>query len=375
MLNSHNSKLTIIIPTFNRQAYLQRTINFLEKYNFKIVVLDGGDCNSVLNFNPLKTKIIISKTSLFNRLKLSTNYIDTPYVKLLSDDEFLFNNTIENFIDFLETNSDYSSISGKALRFLVNESKIKYFTVYDNFLSHNLSSNKEIERLSLHFENYTPTIFFSIIRTEIWKKIFENFDSSPANIYGIEEILIETVTCLLGKCKVLDELFLLRSDENTSIDINLETLKFFEWIPSSHLINQKYLSFLEKISNLKVFYSQVSPNSIHHIYSKYAEVSKKQIHAKNKFRFIHPRIKNFFPFKIKALIGMIDRIYENYKANLICLHQSKLTELLKNQKIRLDFIQIEQSIITFYKKNYQTVLPPSIDIIEPLMYEEEFDNK
>ena len=94
--------LTIVIFTYNRHKFLQRTLEYYTNFNLKILVVDGSDKNFnniILNRSNIKYYHI--KKDYYSRYSFATKKITTKYIIIANDDEFLIINSLKKCINFL----------------------------------------------------------------------------------------------------------------------------------------------------------------------------------------------------------------------------------------------------------------------------------
>ena len=114
-------KLTIVIPSFNRQLYILRQISFWSKYkNIKIIILDGSkktlkkDLLKNINKNILYYHLPIS---LEKRFEFVINKLSTDYSVLLSDDEFYLPSALESCIRVMDNDPNTVCCKGQTILF------------------------------------------------------------------------------------------------------------------------------------------------------------------------------------------------------------------------------------------------------------------
>ena len=122
------SSLTIIIPTANRPKKLKRTLKQYKEFfssNIKIYILDGGkeDVSKQINLSLPKNFFFLKykpSTTFTKRIFdfISSYEIDTEYVCLGNDEDVLFSSYLQNSINFLEKNKDFSGYYGSVITFL-----------------------------------------------------------------------------------------------------------------------------------------------------------------------------------------------------------------------------------------------------------------
>lgn len=235
-MNLNLSHLTVVVPSYNRQDYICRLATYYTGTSLNILVLDGSDEEIALdkkNIFPANFKYIYLNKDFLNRLKLASEMVDTPYVCLLGDDEFLFPETLLNCIDFLSRNEDFVCCSGLYINFRYNHSNHKIVgkkTLSDDYINHQFAQESLGERLKKHFSNYQATTVYSVIKKSIWKNALQAFTFSTSCTYS-PEISFEAVVSSAGKTKILNELYSLRSSENNPISNKKwnRKLRFNQW--------------------------------------------------------------------------------------------------------------------------------------------------
>ena len=100
------SKLTLIMPTYNRQSYVLRNINYWNKTGIKLIILDASQ-------NPINKKLLESfeidityihksNSSFDDRILESFVHIKTKYAQLIGDEDFYISSAITSCINELE---------------------------------------------------------------------------------------------------------------------------------------------------------------------------------------------------------------------------------------------------------------------------------
>ena len=212
-------KLTIVIPSYNRPEFLKRSINFWDKTDVNVVIIDGSEtglCENFLFTTSSNIKYIHSFTSFANRLKIAISNVNTEFVALLGDDEYFVFESLEHSIEFLIKNIDYVSCGGQSLHFRYNYEKdeVIFKPAYKEFYFFDLSINDSNLRVIEHFQNYTCAYIYSVMRTNEWKCAMRVPSQSDFTAYGNGEYAFEFIASYLGKSKMLPELNWFRSLEN-----------------------------------------------------------------------------------------------------------------------------------------------------------------
>lgn len=123
---------TLIIPTYNRPNFLLRCLRYYYtcQITARIIVADGSgssdfDVNAqsiksfqkcgmdIYHFKPSKSlKIGSINMGFFERLKQCLETVDTPYVNIIADDDFVGKDYLHWASSFLHKHDDYSSVFG-----------------------------------------------------------------------------------------------------------------------------------------------------------------------------------------------------------------------------------------------------------------------
>lgn len=254
--------LTIMIATKNRPNFLARAIRYYSISGFTGNILIGdssSDDNSKKNLNNIKT---------FNELKINyhkdtelsadqmmsylSKKVETNYSVMINDDDILIVSSIQNCINFLDKNLDFSAANGRGYNIGLNQNDCIPFGKITSIQKYPLPEYQNeypIERISDFFKK-TLNVNMSITRSEINIRAFSNveklnkFDS--AFVFGE---LMHAVTVLShGKIANLDDCYLVRQKHSEQyykkINKNI-------WIRQSNLVSA--ISELQKILRFELF--------------------------------------------------------------------------------------------------------------------------
>lgn len=217
--------LTIIVPTINRPEFIIRLVRYYHSLGFDGSIIIG-DGSSVENFNVAREGIAPYKTSVnlrhFNvpgcsvqeAVHKANGLIDSDYVCLVGDDDFIIPKTASACIDFLNRNVDYVAAHGLGILIAgekQNSSRIDSVSYYPQprRLEETASS-----RISAHLTAYRVSLF-SVHRRDVWIKMF-SFWSDPNMARGLldKTFAAELLPCCLsvaaGKIAEIDGLYLVR---------------------------------------------------------------------------------------------------------------------------------------------------------------------
>ena len=238
------NKLTIIIPSYNRPNYIKRSMLFWNNLDVAVYILDGSIIPLSNSFLAILNKNIIYKhatKSFIERIKLASSLVNTKYVILLSDDEFYIPSALVKCIEELENNRDLISCGGRCLGFNPIQNSIQWQMKYTAQRGYKIINDNPLERISSHMKNYTPSIIYSITRTEFWKKTITSITDFKYPDPGTTELQLELVFSFFGKSKILPIIMWLRSNENPPHDTRKE-ISFHDW-----WVNKQYMVLKQKL--------------------------------------------------------------------------------------------------------------------------------
>lgn len=218
------SKLTIIIPTYNRQQILERQSKYWANSGVKLVILDGS--NKAINqkiYSNLKINkdltYIHSNSSINSRMNFAKKIIKTPYVITLNDDDFLIISSVKKAINMLEQNPEIVACRGQLLygRLSANKSSVKFSDVYNQFSEFVVDQSTAIDRLKYAFSLYNSATSFSILRAEAWKASWGALDYQYSTT-NVNEIFQNIMTYAFGKLYCMNSPYIVITNENQEIN-------------------------------------------------------------------------------------------------------------------------------------------------------------
>jgi glycosyltransferase domain-containing protein len=348
--------LTIVIPTFNRELIVLDCMKYWsQKPSINILILDGSE-------NPIKQEKLKNLGSNiayhhipkdpFERLSISTSFVSTKYVAMLSDDEFFTDYGISKCIEALEKDSELISCIGHCIGFNFINTSISCFEKYPGFKGYSIMHDSTSDRVSYHMSNYQVSSCYSIYRTEYWVKIiklpfFCEFDVINPTITPPElpEILIEIITSFYGKSKVIPVVFWIRNLTNISLWKSKKSISVEEWWCSKEFElkkqNQleKLFKYLGEDTNLDFDYIKKVIIDGFQLYIESSKTILQQNKVRSYYYDLVEVIKSFSPLILLNIYRNIFRRYFNFQ---------KISRIMKENLIDVDeneLILIEKIII------------------------------
>lgn len=211
--------LTVIFITKNRNQYLVRNLRRWVHTGAQIVIMDGSTESyktAILAAFPT-VKYFHDTRSVESRLYSASKLITTQYSMVAADDDLMIFKGVTSCISELESNSELVAVIGDELRFAIENSEIKFHKGYPNLLKYgSVTNSNHWVRSYSHYKNYETSSFYSVIRTDIFRRVCSVFENIPTLDSNLLELLIEFSVTFLGKVKVIEELSWLRSSETTA---------------------------------------------------------------------------------------------------------------------------------------------------------------
>lgn len=133
---SNDKKLTIAIPTFDREVFLREALNSINQQifkEFKVILFDNAspyDIDALAReFPSLAITIDKNATNIGNQgnfAKVMGYSFDTPYVMIFHDDDTIHPQYLAKAVDLLETDSDLMWV-GSLIRYTTDGNKMSIF--------------------------------------------------------------------------------------------------------------------------------------------------------------------------------------------------------------------------------------------------------
>ena len=221
-----NKKITIILLIKGRPGFTERWLNYVND-NFKginVIIADGSmekeryvvskyhfpNINILVPNFPYDKDISIYQ----NKILDSINLVKTDYLCMMSNDDFIFKDSFESIVKFLENNHDYSAGRGDVLDFNVNSitsNKNIYGNIYGLhklYRSIGFEQNDVTERLK-EFKRCPNGLWHCIVRKSIFKEVMQKVILDKVISHQIFENLITFYFLISGKIYFNASLYLL----------------------------------------------------------------------------------------------------------------------------------------------------------------------
>jgi len=214
-----DSRLTILLPTQNRPSFVRRALKFYEEESllYKIHLIDSSEENK-----KAEVKEIVKSSGLniefhdyefgassFEKFERTLSLVDSEFVLMVADDDFIFPSAMNHCVEFLSANNDYTAASGRSYLFAVDDmdtsATISSIEVYPQL---EFVSNSPELRFKAHMKNWT-TSAYSVQRTTNLKEIID-FHKQFVDDIRFMEIHWYATNIIRGKVAKLNEAYMFR---------------------------------------------------------------------------------------------------------------------------------------------------------------------
>jgi glycosyltransferase domain-containing protein len=355
-------RLTIVIPTYNRQVFALRCMQYWSGTNVNIVVIDGSEKNIdsiIVNQLEPNIKYIHDPACYYKRMLSVVDLVKTEYVLIGCDDEFYIPSAINSCIIKLSLDHELAVCGCESIGFNWKNNLVLGFSVDPKLKNLNLDDLSPADRIKKHFLDYVPAHYYSVCRTDIWKIAVKEIFSKEYSCYAIAELQLEFLMAYSGKSLIIPELMCLRSAENEQISgtsiSSLQINSFDKWWLDKKYKKEKndFIRRMERACKQidQKNKTQYTPE-IENCFDKYLKYHKRT-KTNILYNFFFPLYKYFpiyFKNKIKIFFKYFKQFFfENKKLSLITC-----AKLMKKQNVKIDFDElrkIEKIINFFYQKN------------------------
>lgn len=216
----------IVIPTYNRPAYLRRILGYYDSFRegFKIIVADSSSdenkrmnkdiISSVSNLDIQYLDSYPTEMNPHHKMADVVNYAEGKYCVFCADDDFVTPNGIKKSVDFLEKNPDFIVAQGRYIGFkLGNRRKKQQFRWDFAYSPLSIEFSDPESRLEYHLSNYLIPTSFGVHRSDVLKMIYEEALKSDVDPFLFSELLTTMLTLIYGKMKCLNVLYGARDAE------------------------------------------------------------------------------------------------------------------------------------------------------------------
>jgi len=211
--------LTLLIPTLNRAAFVERALRYYGQAGFRGIV-SLGDSSEPEQAEKIRRAVqaVEGQLQVEYRSFPSPPYTSnapvllemaqaatTPYVVYAGDDDFLIPNTLEQCTRYLDDHPDHSAAHGLSLVIrLGHEGAYGPITQVNYMEGHVLKSESAAERWQGYARHALSTQYY-VHRRETWLRMYQDVATVPIQYWGTE-FLPCSLSAVAGKIHEVDRL-------------------------------------------------------------------------------------------------------------------------------------------------------------------------
>ncbi len=202
-LTALDKRLTLVLMTHNRPAFLRRALEFYSAFPYTILVVDTSGLPSseiVRHFPQIEYRHLpdFNDRDYQTKLAFAAQQVKTPYMVLVDDDDFIVRDAMGQCLDFLDQNPDYGFCHGYSLMYLATGSEVKYY--YRDRKGMECFASDDAGSRLLDFAGHYISPFYAVTRTELLTRWY---DVAPALSAEYLQVGLAAFLLLNAKARIL----------------------------------------------------------------------------------------------------------------------------------------------------------------------------
>lgn len=257
---------SIIIPTHNRHKLMSKNIEYFSPFkNCQIYVCDSTEDRYKGEFPVNISYIHMPQKSFVEKMNLILEDIETDYVSVCADDDFIIENTLIEILEKMKSD-DYVMGIGRYFGFDIPFNK--FYPIYTNKKYLSIMNKNTNKRINSFMSNYLMSLW-AVYNTQHLKEIYQLLNKIKPTNDNLIELSIALHMCKKGNIFISKAVYGLRECNNINLNswktqqskldykILEENMKIFNKYDDSKLfekgfwlfINSKEKSFLNRFKN------------------------------------------------------------------------------------------------------------------------------
>ena len=204
------NELTIIIPTYNRVNFINRSFNFWEQTGIKFLICDSSsEINFKLNKN--NNYFFTKNNKFYDKLFEAINLVKTKYAVIIADDDIPIIDSLKECLIFLDKNDTFVSAQGAFIDFWYNEKNDIDICVGILIILRNSTIYSDTN-LRIYNSINQYWYIYSIHRTDVLYEALKISKNLKNNLAA--EINITLVGSIFGNHKMVENLYMCSKPPN-----------------------------------------------------------------------------------------------------------------------------------------------------------------
>jgi glycosyltransferase domain-containing protein len=204
--------LTILVFSYNRPRYLQRTINYYSGTAVPVIIADGSSEPLLCDLPANVIYLHRPNASLLERVRELLKTAKTPYVVLGADDDFIAIEGVTKVTNFLVSNCEYASAQGFYTRFQTHQNSKRVFwrQDYQYAAAYSFEQETATERFAAAMKPPIMHYCYSVMKKEAMSSALDLMDQVQELSVSTFELSFIPALMAAGKHKALPIFFVAR---------------------------------------------------------------------------------------------------------------------------------------------------------------------
>jgi len=203
---------TVLVPTHERQNYIERIVKYYGKYDVNLVIVDSSKnrCNTDFDGDKV-TYLHLPKMSFYEKIIKACDEINDEFLVLAPDDDFIYYPSIQSSYEKMNTDKRISLCMGEFEFFHVRNVDHIYHRP-SSFLNNNkLMSDSKRVQISHFMSNYSQ-VLWSAYRKDVFLKSMQLLKLACFENENFIEISIASTALSMGNIFYMNKYFGLREE-------------------------------------------------------------------------------------------------------------------------------------------------------------------
>lgn len=326
---------TLFIPTHNRHAYLDRILDYYASTGIKIVVADSSVKAYEKKIPGNVDYHYLPNVALPQKMVLGLSKVQTKFVALCADDDFLIPDGIHACVEFLNNSPEYSIAQGLLISYRregMKQKAMSFSAMSVRTDLYDIAQDDPLERIGNFFEAY-ESIFYAVHKTTNLQRAYNNA-LQIKNLY-LNEYLSGIIPVILGRYIELPVFYQVREYAANSDD---KTTDNMDAIMGNSLYRDEYNGYINYILETipPQFSNEDTRKTVQLIFEKMANKLALQKEM--------PRPVSFKK-KVGSIIGGIPVIGKKFISHSRNIENKRsVSRIIKNERDRQNLLMVENFI-------------------------------
>ncbi len=221
-------KVTLILILHNRHYNMDRLLKYYNNFESRIILADSSQVQYKYSCSKdFFSHIYTPGFSFTKKIENALSLVETPYVVMCADDDFIIAESIKECAEFLDNHPDFAVAQGFAIQYKKIkplDENVEFGSLYKD-LNYSKETEEPIERLNNFFKHYR-SLLYAVHRTEVLRTAYKDSGDIVTNLY-LNEYLSGLLPIFSGKYKELPILYQVREfapDSDDKITPNLDRI-------------------------------------------------------------------------------------------------------------------------------------------------------